>query len=79
MFYQLISILGAVLVLGAFAAHQTKRLSSDTVLYQLLNAVGAALLTTTAIVESQYGVILLEGSWTVISVWGLARLRRGRA
>jgi hypothetical protein len=37
MLMQVISILGAILVLMAFAAHQMKRLRSETVAYQVMN------------------------------------------
>ena len=71
MVYQLLSLAGAILILGAFAAQQTKKLDADTAAYQLLNFIGGTLLCLTAIHERQYGFILLEGSWAVLSAWGL--------
>lgn len=79
MVYQLISLAGAVLVLAAFAAVQLKRLDSETVVYQLMNMLGGACLCVVAVVTVQYGFILLEGTWAVLSAAGLIRVLRRRA
>jgi hypothetical protein len=75
---QATSLLGALLILVAYAAHQAGRLGRDVASYHLLNAVGAALLLVVAIAGRQAGFILLEGVWTAISVVALWRLLRSR-
>jgi hypothetical protein len=77
MIFQLVSIVGAVLILSAFAAHQSRRLEAETKTYQMLNLIGGFCLCVTAIAGRQYGFILLEGSWTVISAWGVWRRVKG--
>jgi len=74
MISQTMQLLGAVFILGAYTAQQIRKLDPETVAYQALNALGGFLLCATAVVERQYGFILLEGAWTVLSVWGLARV-----
>lgn len=76
---QIVSVVGALLVLIPFGATQLGKMQQTSLAYQLMNLVGAAGLTAVAIVERQYGFILLEGTWSIASVIGLARLRNGRA
>jgi hypothetical protein len=72
---QAIGVLGAVLILVPFGATQLGRLSTSSLSYQIMNLVGAVILTTIAILERQYGFILLEGVWALMSLIGLWRVR----
>jgi hypothetical protein len=76
MIFQAVSIVGAILILTAFAAQQFQRLEAETKTYQMLNLIGGFCLATAAVAARQYGFILLEGSWTVVSAWGVWRVVR---
>jgi NADH:ubiquinone oxidoreductase subunit 6 (subunit J) len=71
MIFQIISLVGAVLVLSAFSAQQLGRLTAETKTYQILNLIGGFCLTVAAVATRNYGFILLEGTWTVASGYGL--------
>ena len=73
MFYQLISVLGAVLVLTGYAALQRGRLQPEDRAFNLLNFVGSSLLTWVAIVDQRWGFIVLESLWALISLPPLLR------
>ena len=75
---QLVSIVGALAVLGAFAADQFGWVDPGRLSYALANFVGAGILTAVATVDGQVGFILLQGAWTLISLWGMFVILRGR-
>lgn len=64
-------------MLGGFFANQFGWLSPKKLSYQLINLFGSGILTVIAVIEVQYGFILLEGSWAIISLWGLISILRG--
>jgi hypothetical protein len=76
--YQLIQVAGSLLILAAFAASQAGRLPIDSQLYLALNFVGSAVLAVLAWIDQQWGFLLLEGVWAIVSLWGLVQLMRGR-
>ena len=73
---QLVQILGSLLILTAFAAAQRGALSPASRTYLALNLVGAAVLAVLALHERQWGFLLLETSWALVSAHGLARAWR---
>jgi membrane-bound ClpP family serine protease len=78
MIFQVASMVGAILILTAFTAQQFQHLEAETKTYQMLNLIGGFCLCVAAINMRQYGFILLEGSWTVVSAWGVWRLMKRR-
>lgn len=74
---QVVSIIGALAVLGAFAADQFGWVDPGRLSYALANFVGAAILTVVAVVDGQVGFILLQGAWALISLWGAFAILRG--
>jgi len=76
MLFQAISLIGAVLVLSGYVALQRRWLSGEDRLFNLLNFVGAGLLTWVAVVDQRIGFIILEGAWALLSLPGVIRGRR---
>ncbi|MDH6122567.1 hypothetical protein [Kitasatospora sp. GAS204B] len=76
---QLVQVLGSILILIPFALAQWGRLDARARSYLLLNLCGSAILATQAALTAQWGFLLLEGVWAVVSLTGLIAVLRGRA
>jgi hypothetical protein len=75
----LVEIGGSLLILAAFGASQARKLDPHSVVYLLLNVVGAGILAVIAAAHRSWGFLLLEGTWTVVSAISLVTvLRRGQ-
>jgi len=67
-FYQLMSVSGAVLVLIAFGCLQTGKLDRRDRWFNILNFVGSVMLGAVAVHDRRLGFIGLEFIWAAFSV-----------
>ncbi|HEX6711348.1 MAG TPA: hypothetical protein VF068_13540 [Rubrobacter sp.] len=75
---QVISVLGALAILAAYTANLIGLIQPSTLTYSVANFLGSAVLTVVAVVDRQLGFILLEGTWALVSFWGIVSVMRGR-
>ena len=71
-------VLGALLILGAYAGVQFKRLDPHGLIALLLNLCGAALVLGSLYFRFNLAAAMLEAAWAVIALIGLIRLAFGR-
>ena len=69
----MIQIAGSLLVLVPFVLVQVGRMTSGTAAYAVLNLLGSAVLAADALHGQQWGFLLLEGTWAVVSAYALVR------
>ena len=69
---QLLSLLGAIQVLAVYIVDPSGCMSTSSRRYSALNAVGGCL-AYVALREVNYGFILLEGVWVLVSLYRLIR------
>jgi hypothetical protein len=78
---QLLQLVGAMMVLAGFAMVQFGVVRATATGYLALNLAGSAILAVLALRERQWGFLLLEGVWALVSAHGLlaaARSHRAR-
>ena len=68
---QVIQIAGALMILAGFAGLQLGKISAVSRTYLVLNLVGSVVLTALALHEEQWGFLLLETVWAIVSLWSL--------
>lgn len=64
---------GVTLLLIAYFLNVRGTLANDSVLYLLLNTLGAGVACLSAVLLVYYPFIVLEGVWTLVSLLGLLR------
>ena len=67
------------MILVAYAAAQTGRWSTDAPIYLWLNEVGSVILAVLAAISKNWGFLLLEGVWAIVTAWSLVSLNRRSA
>ena len=73
MWRQSASFVGAMLILAAYAGHQMGWMNPRRDAYNILNAIGSAILGYIAFHPFQVGFVVLEVTWTFISLYALFR------
>ncbi len=72
-FAELIGSIGVALLLLAYLLDLSNRLPNGTPLSLAINSLGAGLASTSAYLISFWPFVILEGTWALVSLLGLAR------
>ena len=75
----IVQICGSLLVLAGFALSQWGVLNPKSITYLVFNLVGSAALAVDAAFGAQWGFLLLEGVWAIVSAAGLVRTVASKA
>jgi hypothetical protein len=70
---QILQVTGALLILAGYGGLQGGKLHAQQVSYLLLNLGGSAILAVLALIQRQWGFLLLEGVWAVVSLLAAVR------
>ncbi len=73
MFYQIVSLIGAVLVLAGYLALQLGWMGRENRWFSVLNFAGSSLLAWVAFIDWRVGFIVLETAWALLSIPGMFR------
>ncbi len=72
-FHEVIGIVGVLQILLAYALLQLDRITTRQLVYQLLNAFGAALILYSLFHEFNRSAFIIESCWLLISLYGIFR------
>ena len=78
MFLQILSVIGALMVLSAYAMIQGGIWRELDAGYLALNIIGSILLGIVAIADQRVGFILLEFAWAGLGLIGVVRALKAR-
>jgi hypothetical protein len=67
---------GVGLILLAFFLSTEKLMKADSKMYFVLNIIGAGLATTASLLINYWPFVILEGTWTLVSIYGLMKAMR---
>lgn len=70
---QVVSLLGAIILLGSFVALQRSWWRSDSAPYLWANFIGSLILAGVAVWDRRAGFVLLEATWAAVSLWSILR------
>ena len=71
----LVGLCGTACIIGAYAYLTLAKTTNPVVLHGT-NLAGAALLTVSLLVHTNWPSLMLEGFWAAIAIWGLFKAMR---
>ncbi|MFT3806700.1 CBU_0592 family membrane protein [Arenimonas sp.] len=71
--FDFVGFVGVLLVLGAYAGQQMRKISGDGVMFPLINMLGAAgiLVPIWYAEQMNWSVLFIETAWVAISAYGI--------
>jgi hypothetical protein len=69
----IIGVIGVGLILVAYFLHTAKFIENNGKLYYVMNIFGAALACYASFLIKYAPFVVLEGTWTIVSIYGLMR------
>lgn len=70
-----IGFIGVAILLFAYFLNVTEKITKNSLAYLLMNFIGAGIACFASILMNYLPFIILEGSWTIVSVFGLIKFR----
>ena len=76
--YDLFGSIGVGIIIVTYIGLQLEKIRSDTLVYSLLNAIGASLILVSLFYSFNFSAFIVEFFWLLISLFGVGRyfLRR---
>ncbi len=72
-FYDFVGSIGTLVIIGTYLLLQFGKIKSETLVYSLLNAIGAALILVSLVYSFNFSAFIVEFFWLLISLFGIGR------
>ena len=72
----IIGVIGVGLILMAYFLHTGRYIPNNGKLYYVLNIIGASLACYASFLIGYIPFVILEGTWTLVSIYGLMKAMR---
>ena len=72
-FYDLLGNVGVFLIILTYLLLQLRKIASESLLYSVLNAVGAALIIVSLLFDFNLSAFVVELFWVIISLIGIGK------
>ena len=71
--HEILGSLGVAMIIIAYILLQTERVKSESILYSLINAVGASLIMVSLYFNFNFPAFIVEFFWLLISLFGIGK------
>ena len=72
--HDILGNLGVLLIISSYLALQLERVSSTSLAYSAINAIGALLVLVSLIFQFNMSAFLIELFWLLISIFGITKV-----
>ena len=77
-FYDVLGNLGVFLIILTYLLLQLRKIASESLLYSILNAMGASLIIVSLVFDFNLSAFIVEAFWVIISLIGIGNYYRHR-
>jgi len=71
--YDVVGSIGVATIILTYILLQTERLRSDSLVYSVLNGLGAGLIVFSLVYSFNFSAFVVESLWVLISIYGIAK------
>ena len=71
--YDFVGLVGVGIIILTYVSLQLEKVRSETLIYSLLNAVGASLIIVSLIYNFNFSAFIVEFFWLLISLFGVGK------
>lgn len=71
--HDLVGVVGVVIVLAAYTALQTQKMTAESLRFSLLNVCGTALVMVSLLEDFNFSAFMMETCWLLLSIYGVWR------